>query len=296
MSLHLSIAGSAVEGMADPSRVANPAGGRLVAEQGDDAAPCAARSGSRSHDSRRPIFRPVQYLGSKLRSIDAITSLIQDTAPAGGKVADLFSGSSVVSQGMASSGWLVTAVDAQRYSALFAEALLGVGRRPGKGLPMDALLATDQDRVPTMWRDLRTREDNLIVKRDAAGLRSFERALPLAWRSGCGHADEKVPLTSFYAGSYFGVRQAIAFDTIRHQLTACGRSLQPWTRAAALTALMHAASTVVHSAGKHFAQPLKERAANAAFLDKRLLSDRSLSVEAAFRSAWGAHRAGSAGP
>ena len=41
----------------------------------------------------------------------------------------------------------------------------------------------------------------------------------------------------------------------------------------------------MHSAGKHFAQPLKQRAANAPFLNGRLLSDRSLSVETAFRSA-----------
>ena len=233
----------------------------------------------------RPIFRPVQYLGSKVRVIDAISSLVRDAAPVGGKVADLFSGSSVVSQAIASSGRLATAVDAQRYSAVFAQALLGIGRHSGERVPVDALLAGIRESVPGTWKNLEAREDDLLAQRDAVGLRAFERALPLAWRSGYDQADEEVPLTSFYAGTYFGVRQALALDAIRHQVIADEGSLQPWTRAASLTALMHAASMIVHSAGKHFAQPLKDRAANASFLNGRLLSDRSLSVEAAFRSA-----------
>lgn len=245
----------------------------------------APKRDTKSTVPARPIFRPVQYLGSKVRVIDAISSLIRDVTPVGSKVADLFSGSSVVSQAIASSGRVVTAVDVQRYSAVFAQALLGIGRRPGERVPVDALLAEVGEDTPRTWKDLRTREDDLVARRDAIGLRAFERALPLAWRSGYDQADEEVPLTSFYAGTYFGVRQSLTLDAIRHQVLAGERALQPWTRAAALTALMHATSMVVHSAGKHFAQPLKERAANASFLNGRLLSDRSLSVEAAFRSA-----------
>lgn len=276
---------SAVIGdMAVPSCVAAPAG--LIKSIGldRDKAPFAAPTGQRSGESTRAIFRPVQYLGSKLRAIDAISSLVQDVAPAG-TVADLFSGSSVVSQGMALSGHVVTSVDVQRYSVVFAQALLGVGRTSGEQIPVDTLLATIKGSPSAIWRELRTREDEMVAKRDAAGIRALDYALPLAWRLGHAQAEEEAPLTSFYAGSYFGVRQALALDAIRHRIFTATRTLQPWTRAAALTALMHAASAVVHSAGKHFAQPLKGRAANATFLDGRLLSDRSLDVEAAFRSA-----------
>jgi adenine-specific DNA methylase len=48
---------------------------------------------------------------------------------------------------------------------------------------------------------------------------------------------------------------------------------------------MHAASLVVHSAGKHFAQPLKARDGNIEFLDRRLLSDRLINVSSAFAQA-----------
>lgn len=230
----------------------------------------------------RPLFRPVQYLGSKLRVIEAICGLAQELAPRGSSVVDLFTGSTVVAQGFAQTGFKTTAVDTQAYAATFGQALLGVGRRFGDALDSSAIissaLACDQQSAVN-WLGWRQREDDHVAAGDGAALRELDRQLPLAWRTGLLVADPATPLTSFYAGSYFGVRQGLDLDLIARAITQSSAApAGSWRRAAFLTALMHAASLVVHSAGKHFAQPLKGRAANARFLDARLLADRRLQV------------------
>lgn len=230
----------------------------------------------------RPLFRPVQYLGSKLRVIEAICGLAKDLAPPGASVVDLFAGSTVVAQGLARTGFKTTAVDTQAYSATFGQALLGIGRQVTDALDSAAIveqaLACDK-LIAADWVGWRKREDEHVAAGDGAALREVGRQLPLAWRSGLFVADHAAPLTSFYAGSYFGVRQGLDLDLISRAIARSPAApAGSWQRAAFLTALMHAASMVVHSAGKHFAQPLKGRAANARFLDARLLADRRLEV------------------
>lgn len=233
------------------------------------------------------VFRPVQYLGSKLRVLDAITSLAREAAPQGGAAVDLFAGSTVVSQALAASGFRTTAVDTQSYSRVFAQALLGIDRAEGAEVDANALLRAAENALPrdAMWAAIAQEERDLIDSANAAALRSLEARLPLAWRQDRVEADADAPLTSFYAGSYFGVRQALQLDALGSVIASPASGLDAWQRATAKTALMHAASRVVHSAGKHFAQPLKARAGNTAFHDRRLLSDRSIDVSTIFREA-----------
>lgn len=233
------------------------------------------------------VFRPVQYLGSKLRVLNAITSLAREIAPQGSGVVDLFSGSTVVSQGLAASGFRITAVDTQVYSRVFAHALLGIDRVAGVQIDAEALLRESENvvRCDSIWSSIAQEELRLIESADAAGLRNLDARLPLAWRLGRLEADADAPLTSFYAGSYFGVWQAMQLDALALIIASPAAGLDAWQRAAAKTALMHAASSVVHSAGKHFAQPLKVRVGNSAFHDRRLLSDRAIDVSTVFRDA-----------
>jgi len=281
--------------------------GKVGADYGDVCLPVDAAAGSHNAGSagssgthgtlqngeRAPgnenVWRPVQYLGSKLRVVDAISALAREVVPGGAPVADLFAGSTVVSQGLARAGFSVTAVDTQVYSTLFARAMLGIGRADGECLDAELVLemaAADKHAMDSVWSSHEAREDDAKLGTDARSLRKLYAALPLAWRRGRNVADAEAPLTSFYAGSYFGVRQALHLDSIRLALSRLEGCLPgSWLHAGATTALMHAASMAVHSAGKHFAQPLKARAANATFLDRRLLSDRAFSIPDAFRSA-----------
>jgi adenine-specific DNA-methyltransferase len=233
------------------------------------------------------VFRPVQYLGSKLRVLNAITSLAREIAPEGAGAVDLFAGSTVVSQGLAASGFGTTAVDTQAYSRVFAQALLGIDRAADAQVDAEDLLRRSENilQSDSIWTAIAREERDLIQGANAAALRNLEASLPLAWRHGRVEADADAPLTSFYAGSYFGVWQALQLDALGSVIASPASGLDAWQRATAKTALMHAASSIVHSAGKHFAQPLKVRAGNTAFHDRRLLSDRALNVSAIFREA-----------
>lgn len=187
----------------------------------------------------RPIFRPVQYLGSKLRVVDAITSIARDIVPSGSSVTDLFAGSSIVAQGLAHAGFRVTAIDTQTYSAVFCRAMLGVQRAPNETIdaaPVLAAAALARRSIGNGWHAWQEREDFTIAARDGAELRTLDEELPLAWRLGRFVADQDAPLTSFYAGSYFGVRQALDLDMIRAAI-ATSPDLAPgsWRHAAALT-------------------------------------------------------------
>ena len=246
-------------------------------------------------------FRPIQYLGSKLRVIKQICSATTELVGESGTVADLFSGSTVVAQSLASRGYKVSAVDVELYSNIFAQALLGIGKRESAELSMDMLENPNTFEVfgeaSTHWAELAEAEALLIRDADGTALSDFYDTLPLAWtdpqnahygrvstpdqESAFGRAPL---LTILYSGRYFGVEQTLLMDQYIHSiqnLWARGR-ISEWERAAYLTAVMHAASKAVHSAGKHFAQPLNgKKTGDRQFGHKRLMEDRRVSIRTA---------------
>lgn len=238
----------------------------------------------REESDWRP-FRPIQYLGSKLRVLDEIASAASALVRPGAQVVDLFTGTTVVAQHLASAGAPVTAVDTQRYAELFGFALLGVERACNETLDgqeiVDAALGMDAA-TAECWRKASEAENHALDRSDAEALRSLYEALPLAWRSVGG--SEPFSICTVYAGTYFGVRQALEIDFLRRSIRQLGQEgrLSPWQSSAAMTGLMHAASMTVHSAGKHFAQPLRHGSGNVRFLDARLIADRSISVTDSF--------------
>lgn len=236
---------------------------------------------------KRAIFRPVQYLGSKVRALDDIVSVVQDVAAEASCAVDLFSGTSVVAQAFAKNGYQTTAVDTQTYAAVFARALLGISRQDGERIDGDSIVA-QATKVPISekWRNLSEREHQLMDADDAYGMRELQARLPLVWRQGGYVAENDAPLTSFYSGTYFGIEQALKLDALACVIRSPEHGWSgTWSEAAAMTALLSTASTVVHSAGKHFAQPFKPRPSNSNFHDRRLLSDRSIDVYATFKDA-----------
>lgn len=67
------------------------------------------------------VFRPVHYLGSKLRVLDSIERAIDGVDTTGGPVCDLFSGSATVSRYL-SRRRQVMSVDIQEYGPLMVSA------------------------------------------------------------------------------------------------------------------------------------------------------------------------------
>ena len=72
-------------------------------------------------------WRPIHYLGSKLRVLNTIQGALDRVSPLGTPVCDLFAGSGTVSAWLARSR-PVTAVDIQEFSRVLCGALLSPGK------------------------------------------------------------------------------------------------------------------------------------------------------------------------
>ncbi len=238
-------------------------------------------------------FRPIQYLGNKLRVLDPILDMAVRMVGPNRRVADLFTGSSVVAQALCSNGFSVTAVDTQSYSVAIASAMLGVGRSESEAFdPLQVLRARYSSSKLDRWSRYAEAESNAIAQNDFGSLTKLYSELPLIWRRaeqlGSAVADDVPLMTEIYSGSYFGVGQALALDQLRSSAAALHRTgqLTDWQFTAALTAIMSAASAAVNSAGKHFAQPLLAGSSqNVGFLRKRVLEDRRICIDKHFISA-----------
>jgi adenine-specific DNA methylase len=232
-------------------------------------------------------FRPVQYLGSKLRVLEDIRLAVASLAPARTRVADLFTGTTVVAQALAADGYQVTAVDTQKYAEVFGCALLGVGRASREAALAKTITDGLSEKVRAaangLWATALKREDEALATKNHLALRTIYDEIPLTWRNP-SVTSWAPPVTSVYAGTYFGIRQALTLDTILSLIEAGFQqsSISPWQYTAFKTSLMHAASLAVHSAGKHFAQPLTRSTSEGAFLAGRLISDRQVNIEQRF--------------
>jgi len=263
-----------------------------------------------------PVWRPVQYLGSKLRSLEAIAWAASKFATPGSAVVDAFCGTAVVSQRLAAMGARVTAVDAGAAPCVWARALLGVGLPSGvtpRG-HLSALLSdfermarSEVDARGTPWAHELEVEGRFLASRDAAGLTGHELSLPQVWRpSGATprqqevfarwhdatRADRLIPLgflSGVFAGSYLGLRQTLQAEAMlwaASDLHAAGRA-DHWQYDALRMLICHALSSASYSPGKHFAQPHKrDGRKDLTFHGERLLSDRNVDlIEATVRAA-----------
>lgn len=268
---------------------------------------------STDDSSRVAPWRPIQYLGSKVRALDlisdAVANLRSDTTDTL-TVWDAFTGSSVVAQRLASDGHRVWASDALQSASTIAEAMLGVGRVDAMpsleeiAREVTALASKPDD---PMWLPWVNEEQEALAARDGERLLEMNATLPQRWRPGLAsqhmstmfHDQERaatnwIPFpaglfSSVYAGTYFGITQALAIDRIRSAIDSCTPLARPelsWHRAAMLSALSHAVSKAVYSPGKHFAQPHRIHAAkDLSFHARRALQDRGINVVTEFEQA-----------
>ena len=249
-----------------------------------------------------PRFRPIQYLGNKLRVLEEICDAADALLSRRGRIVDLFTGSTMVAQALANRGYEIVAVDSQRYSKAIATAFLSIGRQKNETcIDGEMIGARATELIEAQfgsWEAYASEEEALLREGDAQGLREVYSNLPLIWR------DDRNPhfrlvttkniydrtmttplFTSIYAGSYFGVHQALRLDGLRRAIFDfhLAGSISTWQMNAALTCVLSAASSAVHSAGKHFAQPLNtSETTGGRFRDRRLLQDRAVSIQESF--------------
>ena len=258
-------------------------------------------------------FRPIHYLGSKLRLVEPICKIIEDLGPPKCRVCDLFAGSGTVSF-VLSRNHPVIAVDIQDYSRVICSALLTADRpRPqlilrvlegvtgsGKWAALSWALAPLLALEDRCLRELSEGnpgglfdivEHGSIVTGQLGQSRpelselgaALKQAVARLKKEGLDtHPDSTV--TRYFGGIYYSYRQAIALDCILSTVHKQRDSSKDRFIAAALGA----ASDTVNTVGRQFAQPIRPRSADGIpkrHLVQQMLRDRSSDVVAAF-SVW----------
>ncbi len=250
------------------------------------------------------LYKPIQYLGAKTRTLDTIVSECQRLYKKDSYVVDLFSGSSLVSQALYLNNMPVIANDVMTFCSDMSACLLNVAKTTNSvSLLKDAIKGISTYEIGSNFiepfREYMVYEDRLIKTKDLQGLKELYSKLPVISnekvepsaqvkfiRENIGkEAFKYAPLiTNYYSGSYFGIIQSIRLDTIRCYIELYfyeNRDL--WVYAALLTALYSTLSAIVHSAGKHFAQPISITDCNKDKITNiRLFENRSYDVDQLF--------------
>lgn len=227
-------------------------------------------------------FRPIHYIGSKLRVVDLVCSAVDDLDPSSGNVCDLFAGSGTVSMALAKSR-RVTAVDIQEYSRTICSALL----RPHAAAEQVVTEFLEEAKVgsahlkqaiePLIDLELSSltasqtgQQDDLCDLVEHGSILGFQlgersattTALSKAMersvsrlRSLALESSEKSLVARYFGGIYFSYSQAADLDSL---LSAAFR-LPVEVRDFFLAVILSTASSTANTIGKQFAQPIRPR-------------------------------------
>lgn len=246
-----------------------------------------------------PVWRPIHYLGSKLRLVGSIRRLVSSIGHSGDTVCDLFAGSGTAAVALAADHNVIAA-DIQEYSRVLCSALLQPAR-------------TDEREAQTVIREAARLESDLeeslapILELEEQALANTGSA-PSLLCDLAEHGSLLIPpvtndrlsralndtnirvqryssalvVTRYFGGAYFSYRQALQLDCL---LQAIGR-LQGNVQDTYLAAVLSTASTVVNSVGKQFAQPMRPRRKDGtikAHVVRQMRRDRCLDSRSIFR-------------
>ncbi len=261
--------------------------------------------------SRFSVFRPIHYLGSKLRLVDVIRDVVNAVDPDHGPICDLFAGSGTVSLAFAQERRVI-AVDIQEYSRVLCSALLYrqsiplncvshvddfVNRsKTSRALlqAIEPLAAYERDSIadaiagdPEQLCDLLENGSLLIAQRGF--ITGGRRELQIALKQAAASLNEARLLESsksmvlrHFGGIYFSYRQAAVLDLILESV----HTSEPDLRDFLLAPLLSTASNVVNTVGKHFAQPIRPRSKGGLpkrHLVRKIEEDRAIDVWSTYR-------------
>lgn len=247
-------------------------------------------------------YRPIQYLGSKTRVVDTIVSECQKLYTPGEYVVDLFSGSSIVSQSLYKNGMHVIANDVMSFSSDIASCMLNQGKRETSEPLIKNFIKSlgVNSRYAKNFVDLVNREQLLLSDLNLGGLKMLYDSLSQVGNNNASNdhieyiknhygvsAINNIPLfANYYAGTYFGIKQSLDIDILRNRIEQEWQTTNDlWEYKLLLTALYNTCSVIVHSAGKHFAQPIGiDDDDETKITSVRLFDNRSYDVIEVFKS------------
>jgi adenine-specific DNA methylase len=253
------------------------------------------------------FFRPIHYLGSKLRIVEIIKSVIDDIDGNKGPVLDLFSGSGTVSKYL-SYERPVTSIDIQEYSRIINSALL---------LPSEKIDPADFQSIksstiykylidifsPLIEFELSALEqiksnqyEHIVDIMELGSLMYYDQELSQKISSGLRKALDEVNskiltsgpeitfnITHLYGGVYFSFEQAIFLDACLNYLSKINKGSKHLYH----SAIMSTASDIVNTVGKQFAQPINPRNSSGQIkinIMSKVYKDRTADIENLFFS------------
>jgi adenine-specific DNA-methyltransferase len=254
----------------------------------------------------KPLWRPIHYLGSKLRFSSVIVDAVEAARRRPGAVLDLFSGSGTIAAALAPHG-SVTANDIQEYSRVICSALLSRDRIAESSLAGVYAATTGGFRheLATACEPLLDFELSALADLRRGDLRSIaalQEAAPLALAnlpdegSKLARAvketrrrlalsglqdDNRTATLQLFAGTYFSFAQAVDLCALIAYANERGHD-----RDGLLAPVLSCASDIVNSIGKHFAQFVKVTARDGGLkrhLLPKLLLDKEASVAVIYK-------------
>lgn len=262
--------------------------------------------------SEADVWRPIHYLGSKLRIVEQLRLAIDLVDPSMGPVCDLFAGSGTVSAALASSRDVV-AVDIQEYSRVLCSAILQPAQVTVSGARefLERALGSQHRRLFEASAPLIDYEEecfrqarngdvvplcDLIENASMVAFRG-ERTVCVVGALGEAHRRARERLKAIeqergsdtltlrhFGGLYFSYLQASQLDA----LLAAAHQYEGELRDFFLAAIISTASEIVNTVGKHFAQPIRPRSGDGQpkfHLIRKILRDRGINVVSLF-SVW----------
>lgn len=257
------------------------------------------------NNEENTIIRPIHYLGSKLRMLDAIKRAVDLADDSNGCVCDLFAGSGTVARYLLSYRDVIAA-DIQKYSGILCEATMtrmdcGIGledivekiregqtRKKLKAI-FGELLEYEQacidkaknNDIDALYEIVEKGSIYIFLKEEndscTIELRNRLNQLKKVLQEKNETEDLDSVILRYYGGLYFSYGQALDLDCIEHYVFEHNGLM----RVKLLAALLSTTSEIVNTVGKQFAQPLKVRDSKGNYknsLKKKILEDRSLNV------------------
>jgi adenine-specific DNA-methyltransferase len=222
------------------------------------------------------ISRGTKFFGTKRRLTAFLVEALASRAVPDTPILDLMTGSGAAASAL-SQQWQTWASDSQRFSTILAR-VQGAGfseRRAAAALPQitaaaqaNAALLTEnvgafveeEDRIFLMrsWEETRVAYSRLIdsfpTLRNELSTSGWNPLLEVDRRRAASDLSPYCLFLSYFANSYFGIRQAIEIDSIRYGIEKIPAE-QETERTWAFGALIAAVSDLSTGFGGHFAQP-----------------------------------------
>lgn len=251
----------------------------------------------------KEVFRPIHYLGNKLKILDFLSEVIDEVDSSKGTVCDLFSGSGSVSKYLSYSRKVIS-IDIQKYSTVISDAVLN----PQKIENIDNIIENidnsnelkkllyifeplidyekqciDESLFNNSEKLCEFLENGSLIKYLKSENFFASDLLKEALEETRKRLIEKKYLkkytliSQYFGGIYFSYKQSIYLDSILNFIY----NQESEFRNTLLAALLSTSSEIVNTVGNQFAQPIQPRKKDGTpknNLGKCVLKDRSKNV------------------